>query len=179
MGLIKAGGAVMGPLAWSFAGLVYIAETGVNYRKLKRGEIDKKEFKRRAIFGAIGKVSSVIGSSIGATVGFLIGTAILPGIGTIIGVVVGGVSGSLIISAITVKSIARIERRIRRRKGQIDEPYVRFPKFKSLLKKMVHKKIEEIEKKKEKETALLTESEGNEVKKVRLPKLKKLFKKKI
>ncbi len=42
-----AGGAIIGPLAWSFVGLVYIAETGINYRRYKRGDISKSEFKTR------------------------------------------------------------------------------------------------------------------------------------
>lgn len=108
-GVLKAGCTVAAPLAWSMAGLIYIAETGVNYRKFKKGLIDKKEFKRRATYGAIGKVSAIVGSSLGGMAGFIIGTALLPGIGSIVGTVIGGVSASLIVSALTVRSIQRIE----------------------------------------------------------------------
>jgi hypothetical protein len=30
--LALAGGAIIGPIAWSFVGIVFIAETGINYR---------------------------------------------------------------------------------------------------------------------------------------------------
>lgn len=33
--LMQAGGAVASPLAWTVAGLFYVAELGVNYRRLK------------------------------------------------------------------------------------------------------------------------------------------------
>ena len=46
-GLAIAGGALLGPLAWTFVGVVFIAETGINYRRFKRGEISKKELKTR------------------------------------------------------------------------------------------------------------------------------------
>jgi hypothetical protein len=34
-GLIQAGGTVVSPLAWTVAGLFYVAELGVNYRRLQ------------------------------------------------------------------------------------------------------------------------------------------------
>jgi len=46
-GLAIAGSAILGPVAWTFVGLVYVAETGINYRRMKRGEISKDEFKKR------------------------------------------------------------------------------------------------------------------------------------
>ena len=100
------------PLAWTLAGLIYVAETGVNYRKMKKGLIDKKEFNNRAKYGAIGKVGAIVGSSLGGAAGFLIGSAILPGIGSIIGTIVGGVATSLVVSALTVKSMKNIDKRI-------------------------------------------------------------------
>ena len=35
--LALAGGAIIGPLAWGFVGVVFIAETGINFRQLKKG----------------------------------------------------------------------------------------------------------------------------------------------
>jgi len=46
-GLAIAGSAIIGPVAWTFVGVVYIAETSINYRRMKRGEISKDEFKKR------------------------------------------------------------------------------------------------------------------------------------
>jgi hypothetical protein len=40
-----AGGTIFSPVAWSFAGLVYLAQTGCNYRKMKAGTMTKEEFK--------------------------------------------------------------------------------------------------------------------------------------
>lgn len=111
-GVLKAGCTVAAPLAWTMAGLIYIAETGVNYNKLKKGLIDKKEFKKRAKYGAVGKVGAIVGSSIGGALGFLLGTAILPGIGSVVGVVVGGVSVSFAMSALTVKAVKGIDTKI-------------------------------------------------------------------
>lgn len=47
MGIAMAGSAIIGPVAWTFVGLVYVAETGINYRRMKRGEITKEEFENR------------------------------------------------------------------------------------------------------------------------------------
>lgn len=113
-GVMQAGNAIVMPFAWAVTGLIYIAETGFNYRKLKKGEIDKKEFKRRAVIGAIAKVGGLLGTSVGAACGFLVGTAIAPGIGTIIGVIVGGISGSITGQALTLRSIAAVEGQINR-----------------------------------------------------------------
>jgi len=41
---LAAGANLVSPIAWSVAGLIYIAETAINYRKLKKGEITKEEF---------------------------------------------------------------------------------------------------------------------------------------
>ena len=46
-GVALAGSAILGPVAWTFVGVVYVAETGINYRRMKRGEITKEEFKKR------------------------------------------------------------------------------------------------------------------------------------
>lgn len=111
-GMMVAGSTIVSPLAYTLAGIIYIAETGINYRKYKKGLIDKKEFKRRAFMGAIGKVSALMGTTIGASTGFAIGTMIMPGVGSVIGVVVGGVAGSLTLRAITLKTIRKIDERI-------------------------------------------------------------------
>lgn len=46
-GVALAGSAIIGPIAWTFVGVVYLAETGINYRRYKRGDITKEEFKTR------------------------------------------------------------------------------------------------------------------------------------
>ena len=98
----------MAPIVWTVMGVIYIAETGFNYRELKLGKITKEEFKKRQVIGAVAKVSSVLGTSVGGVCGFLVGSAILPGVGSIIGVILGGIAGSLVIRAITQRSARRI-----------------------------------------------------------------------
>ena len=88
-----AGSTIVAPFAWAMVGLIYVAETGFNYRQLKKGIITEKEFKKKAVIGAISKVGLLLGTSVGATTGFLLGTAILPGVGSIIGVIMGGLTG--------------------------------------------------------------------------------------
>ena len=115
-GMLVAGSSFVAPLAYTAAGLIYVAETGINYRKYKKGLITKKEFKKRALMGAVGKLSAILGTSIGAAAGFAVGTAIAPGVGSIVGVVVGGVSGSLLLRALALKSIKKIDNYLVERK---------------------------------------------------------------
>ena len=110
--LMQAGGTVVSPLAWTVAGLFYIAELGVNYRRLQQGVIDEKEFKKRSVSSAMSKVGAIAGSSIGGAIGFLIGSAIMPGVGSIVGVVIGGVTVSFVASALTIRAIKRINERV-------------------------------------------------------------------
>jgi len=105
---LQAGGSIIGPLAWSMMGVLYIAETTFNYRELRRGNITKEEFKKRQIIGALAKVSSILGTSIGSAAGFLVGSAIVPGIGSIVGVIVGGIASSFVLRAITANAARRV-----------------------------------------------------------------------
>lgn len=132
----------MTPVAYALAGLIYVAETGWNYRKLKKGLITKEEFKRRAMYGAIGKVSALIGTSIGAAAGFCLGTVVLPGVGSIIGTVIGGVAGSLSIRALTIRMIEKVEDRIVTRKHRNQERRERFPRIRKFCQNMVKQKAE-------------------------------------
>lgn len=115
-GSLIAGKTLTAPLAYTVVGLIYVAETAINYRKYKKGAITKKEFKKRAAIGAIGKLSALLGTSVGAAAGFAAGTAIAPGLGSIIGIVVGGVSGSLLLRYLALKAIKKIYDQIELRK---------------------------------------------------------------
>ena len=63
---------------------------------MKKGVIDKKEFKRRAAIGAVAKLGGLAGTSMGAMTGFIIGSAIMPGVGSIVGLLIGGLTGGLL-----------------------------------------------------------------------------------
>lgn len=107
-----AGGAIMGPIAWSFVGIVYLAETGINYRRYRRGDISKDEFKKRMKQGAVGTVGGLACGSAGALLGFLIGSAIFPVVGSIAGILAGGVVGGLAGKRLSIKIFTKIEERM-------------------------------------------------------------------
>ena len=95
---------------WIVSAFVYTAQTGLNYRKYKKGKIDKKEFWRRAKLGSFTTIGSIAGGAGGLAAGFAIGTALFPGVGTIIGAVAGGIAGGLIGEKITAKAYNKIEK---------------------------------------------------------------------
>ena len=111
-GLAIAGSAILGPVAWTFVGLVYVAETGINYRRMKRGEISKDEFKKRVKQGAVGTVGGLAAASAGAALGFVIGSALFPVVGSIVGVLLGGVIGGVTGKKISVKLLTKIEKKL-------------------------------------------------------------------
>ena len=83
-----------GPYKWIFGACIYTAQTGINYRKYKKGQITKKEFKRRAELGAVTVIGGLTGATAGSAVGFAIGTIGGP-IGQIIGIIIGGIAGGI------------------------------------------------------------------------------------
>jgi hypothetical protein len=107
-----AGGAIMGPIAWSFVGIIYIAETGINYRRYKRGDISKDEFKTRMKQGAVGTVGGLACASAGALLGFVIGSTLFPVVGSIVGVLLGGVVGGLAGKRLSIRMLMKIEAKI-------------------------------------------------------------------
>ena len=115
-GIAIAGGAIMGPIAWSFVGIVYIAETSINYRRYKKGDISKTEFIARAKTGAVGTIGGLAGASAGAALGFLAGSACFPVVGSIVGVLAGGIIGGLCGRKLSVKLFVSIENKIEKAK---------------------------------------------------------------
>ena len=111
-GVALAGSAIIGPLAWTFVGVIYIAETGINYRRYKRGDITKDEFKKRVKQGAVGTVGGLACASAGAAIGFLIGSALFPVVGSVAGVLIGGVVGGLAGKRLSIKMLNKIEEKI-------------------------------------------------------------------
>ena len=107
-----AGGAIIGPIAWTFVGVVFIAEAGINYRRMKKGFISREEFKLRMKQNAVGTVGGLACASAGGAIGFLIGSAIAPGVGSAIGVFVGCIAGGISGKRLSEKILARIEHKI-------------------------------------------------------------------
>lgn len=80
---------------WILSGVILAAQTGIDYRRYKNGEINKTEFHKRSRSNSIASAIGVVTGSTGAAVGFAIGTAIAPGIGSAVGTLVGGIGGGL------------------------------------------------------------------------------------
>ena len=53
--------------------MIYAAQTGIDYRKYKKGAITKDEFKTRAKRGAFASTGGVIGTTGGMVGGFFAG----------------------------------------------------------------------------------------------------------
>lgn len=90
----------------------------MNYRRLKKGEIDKKEFWHRLRLNSVTSVSSMAVGSGGAAAGFALGTAIMPGIGSIVGAVVGGLAGGYAGEKLSANAYMSIEHKIEETKAK-------------------------------------------------------------
>jgi len=100
---------------------IYTAQTGLNYRRYKKGRITKKEFWRRVKLNSVTTVGSLAVGSGGAAAGFALGTVIFPGIGSVVGAVVGGIAGGFAgekLSAKAYKSIDESIAQAKRKKQQ-------------------------------------------------------------
>ena len=62
-----------GPIQIVVGAIVYTAMMGISYRKLKKGEITKKQFKKQAGKGACGTTGALVGVVAGSFVGFALG----------------------------------------------------------------------------------------------------------
>lgn len=111
-----AGGAICAPVAWAFVSVLFVAEAGINYRRYKKGKIDKKEMKLRLRNNGVGSLTGMAGAAVGATVGFLIGSAAFPMVGSVIGVILGGAMGGVLAKSLTFKSLALIDKQLAKRK---------------------------------------------------------------
>lgn len=97
---------------WATAGFVTAAKCGLDYRKMKKGELTKEQFdinvKKYTMMGA----GSVIGSITGMAAGFAAGSLIFPGIGSIVGAVAGAIGGGIAGQKLSLKAFASIEEQI-------------------------------------------------------------------
>ena len=88
----------MSPVCFGFVAILLAAQTTVDYKKVKAGKMDKKEFKRRLKLNGAGAGAGILGASAGGATGFLIGSAIFPVVGSAVGAfagaMIGGISGN-------------------------------------------------------------------------------------
>lgn len=62
-----------GPMRFFMVGMIFSAQTGLNYRKFKKGEINRDEFKTRLRRGAFTTTGNLAGSTSGMVGGFFFG----------------------------------------------------------------------------------------------------------
>ena len=97
---------------WATASIVMTAKTGLDYRKYKKGEITKEQFKKNAKKYLYQGAGYVVGSISGMAAGFAVGSVIFPGIGSIIGAVAGAIGGTIAGEKLSMKAYANIEKQI-------------------------------------------------------------------
>ena len=112
--------AAPGPIGFVVAGVVYSAQTGLDYRKYKKGEISYGEFEKRAKRGIFETTGGMIGTTGGMVGGFFTGQMLIPFpvVGGIIGSVVGGMAGGITGASVSVKIYERMEAHLEARKEQ-------------------------------------------------------------
>jgi outer membrane lipoprotein SlyB len=121
---------MMSHSAWIAMAFIYTAQTGLNYRRLRKGEIDKKEFWHRMRVNSVTTVGSMAVGSGGAAAGFAVGTLLFPGVGSIVGAVVGGIAGGFAGEKWGAQAYSAIEKKVqeskeRRREEQRQKDYER------------------------------------------------------
>ena len=102
----------MSKSSWIIMAFVYTANAGLNYRRYKKGTIDKGEFWHRMKINSVTQLSSAAVGSGGAAAGFAIGTFFMPGLGSVLGAVFGGIAGGLVGEKISAKVYKHIEVKI-------------------------------------------------------------------
>ena len=119
--------------AWIAMAFVYTAQTGLNYRRYKKGKIDKKEFWHRMKLNSVTTVGSMAVGSGGAAAGFAVGTLIFPGVGSIVGAVVGGLAGGFAGEKWSAKAYNMIEMKLEesKLKKEQEEKHTHFKELES------------------------------------------------
>ena len=74
--------------------MILAAKTGIDYRKLKAGEITQAEFNRNIRQNTAAGIGSVLGGAAGIALGVPVGYYVYKKIGSIIGAIVFGIIGS-------------------------------------------------------------------------------------
>ena len=80
--------------AWVFQGLILAAKTGMDYRRLKAGEITSAQFNRNVRQNTAAGIGSVLGGAAGIALGVPVGYYAYEKIGSVVGAVIFGIIGS-------------------------------------------------------------------------------------
>lgn len=115
--------AAPGPVGLIVSGVLFSAQTGIEYRKYKRGEMTKDEFKKSTKKGAIMTSGSLVGSTGGMVGGFFAGQLLIPipVVGGIIGAFAGGFAGGMTGAKVSLKWYEKMEARMAAR-GLSNDP---------------------------------------------------------
>ena len=115
--------AAPGPFVLILSGVIFSAQTGLDYRSYKRGEISKSEFSKRTKRGAFTISGALMGKTGGMVSGFFVGQAMIPFpvLGGIVGGVVGGIAGGLTGAKVSVKLYEKMEERQAEKQNKLVE----------------------------------------------------------
>lgn len=90
--------------SWIFAGVILTAKTGIDYRKLRKGELSEEKFYNNAKINSVSAAGGIVGGASGMAAGFALGSLILPGVGSVVGALIGGFSGTWAGEVVSVKA---------------------------------------------------------------------------
>ena len=111
--MVGAGGvaAAPGPIMLIVSGIIFSAQTGISYRKMKKGEITKAEFKQRTKKNTFTTTGSIVGKTGGMMGGFLAGQLLIPVpiLGGVVGTIVGGFAGGAAGAKVSLKLYDKVE----------------------------------------------------------------------
>ena len=91
---------------------VYMAESGLNYRRYIRGDISPTEFWTSTSLISLTTAEGLLGGAGGVAIGFALGTMLMPGVGGLIGSVVGGLAGGFAGDKLMLRSYQELENRL-------------------------------------------------------------------
>lgn len=103
---------VLSDATWVMLAFVYIAESGLNYRRYLRGDISPTQFWTTTSLLSLTTAEGLLGGAGGVAIGFALGTMLLPGVGGLIGSVVGGLAGGFAGDKVMLRSYQELENRL-------------------------------------------------------------------
>jgi len=81
---------------WIVIAFVYMADSGLNYRRYKEGKISAQKFWTQTSLLSLNTIEGLTGGAGGLALGFTIGSIIMPGIGSLLGSLVGALAGEYV-----------------------------------------------------------------------------------
>lgn len=81
---------------WVVLAFVYMADSGLNYRRYVQGKISARQFWTKTSLLSLNTIEGLAGGAGGLALGFTIGSMLMPGIGSLIGSLVGALAGDYV-----------------------------------------------------------------------------------